>query len=173
MTLSDHLDMVGVTLKATWSQTKKANGDVLQKKVQNMVGPWKSGKVMAITQRGWSLNIYALSKVWFRTKCVDLRVCDIKKITSLCKSWLYQDMFAKPEEFILHRPHHYGGLGLHSVKYKVWQALSQHSSKLPQIHHSIRISFTISSIENMCYMRKSQRHPLPLPPTFLRNYSTL
>ena len=27
-------------------------------------------------------------------------------------------MFAKPEEMIIHRPHHYGGLGLHSVKYK-------------------------------------------------------
>ena len=73
---------------------------------------------MLVSQRGWSLNSYAQSKVWFRTKCVDLRVCDLKKITSACKSWLYQDMFAKPEEMILHRPHHYGGLGLHSVKYK-------------------------------------------------------
>ena len=27
MTLSDHLDMVGVTLMATWAKTKKANGD--------------------------------------------------------------------------------------------------------------------------------------------------
>ena len=118
MTLSDHLDMVGVTLMATWQQTRKINGDALQLKIKNTVGPWKAGKFMPITQRGWSLNSYALSKVWFRTKCVDLRVCDIKKITSTCKSWLYQDMFAKPEEMVIHRPHHYGGLGLHSVKYK-------------------------------------------------------
>jgi hypothetical protein len=27
-------------------------------------------------------------------------------------------MFAKPEEMVIHRPHDYGGLGLHSVKYK-------------------------------------------------------
>ena len=27
-------------------------------------------------------------------------------------------MFAKPEEMVLHRPYSYGGLGLHSVKYK-------------------------------------------------------
>ena len=27
-------------------------------------------------------------------------------------------MFPKPEEFIIHRPHHYTGLGLHSIKYK-------------------------------------------------------
>ena len=118
MTLSDHLDMVGVTLMATWQQTKKANGDALQQRVENTIRPWKAGKFMPITQRGWSLNSYVLSKVWFRTRCLDLRVCDIKKITSTCKSWLYQDMFAKPEEMVIHRPHDYGGLGLHSVKYK-------------------------------------------------------
>ena len=118
MTLSDHLDMVGVTLMASWSKTRKSNGDALQLRVENTIRPWKGGKFMPVTQRGWTINSYAQSKVWFRTRCVDLRVCDIKKITSSCKSWLYQDMFAKPEEMILHRPHHYGGLGMHSIKYK-------------------------------------------------------
>ena len=118
MTLSDHLDMVGVTLMASWTKTRKINGDALQKRLENTIKPWKTGKFMPITQRGWSLNSYALSKIWFRTKCVDLRVCDIKKMTSSVKSWLYQDMFAKPEEMVIHRPHHYGGLGLHSIKYK-------------------------------------------------------
>ena len=56
--------------------------------------------------------------LWFRARCVDLRICDTKSITSSCKSWLYQDMFAKPEEMLLHRPLHYGGLGLQSPKYK-------------------------------------------------------
>ena len=56
--------------------------------------------------------------MWFRTRCVDLRVCDLKKITSACKSWLYQDRFAKPEEHVLHRPHQYGRLVLHSVNCK-------------------------------------------------------
>ena len=106
MTLSDHLDMVGVTLMATWAKTRKVNGDALQLKIQNTIRPWKSGKFLPITQRGWSLNCFALSKVWFRARCVDLRVGDIKAITSSCKSWLFQDMFEKPAEY-------YGGLGLH------------------------------------------------------------
>ena len=72
MTLSDHLDMVGVTLMATWGKSRKANGDVLQQRIENTVRPWKSGKFMPVTQRGWSLNSYALYKVWFKTKCVDL-----------------------------------------------------------------------------------------------------
>ena len=118
MTLSDHLDMVGVTLMASWAKTRKANGDALQLKIKNTVNPWKAGKFLPLTQRAWSLNSYALSKVWFRSRCVDLRVCDLKSITSSCKSWLYKDMFAKPEEMVLHRPPNSGGLGLHSVKYK-------------------------------------------------------
>ena len=73
---------------------------------------------MPITQRGWSVDSFAFSKVWFRTRCIDLRVCDIKKINSACKSWLYQDTFAKPEESVLYRPHQHGGLGLHTVKFK-------------------------------------------------------
>ena len=32
MTLSDHLDMIGVTLMATWTKTRKVNGDALQTK---------------------------------------------------------------------------------------------------------------------------------------------
>ena len=118
MTLSDHLNMVGVTLKASWAKTRKANGDALQLKVKNTVNPWKALKFLPLIQRGWSLNSYALSKVWFRAKSVNLRVCDLKSITGSCKSWLYQDMLIKPEEMLLHRPPGYGGLGLHSVKQK-------------------------------------------------------
>ena len=118
MTISDHLDMVGVTLMASWRKTRKVNGDDLQLRIQNTIRPWKSGKFLPISQRGWSVNCYAYSKVWFRSKCIDLRICDTNSITSLCKSWIYQDLLVKPEEMILHRPHHHGGLGLHSVKYK-------------------------------------------------------
>ena len=118
MTLSDHLDMVGVTLMATWTKTRKENGDILQSKVRKTIMPWKSGKFLPLTQRSWSLNCYALSKVWFRSKCIDLRVTDLSSITSSCKSWLYQDLLIKPEEMVLHRPPEYGGLGLQSVKMK-------------------------------------------------------
>ena len=30
MTISDHLEMVGVELRATWMQTRKANGEAVQ-----------------------------------------------------------------------------------------------------------------------------------------------
>ena len=171
MTLSDHLDMVGVTLKATWSQTRKVNGDALQQRVENTVRPWKAGKFMPITQRGWSLNSFALSKVWFRTRCVDLRVCDLKKITSACKSWLYQDRFAKPEEHVLHRPHQYGGLGLHSVKYK---ALAGFITTFLQT--AANPKFQQNLLHSLLYMKyvlgeDVPQAPDPLPPTYLKNSS--
>ena len=113
MTLSDHLEMVGVELRATWTQTRKANGDAIQAKVSNTVKQWKTGKFMPLSMRSWSMNQYCYSKVLFRTHSIDLRVADITKITSLAKSWLYADMLLKPEEMIMVRPALSGGLGVH------------------------------------------------------------
>ena len=118
MTISDHLDMVGVELRATWSQTRRANGDIVQGRVSSTCRQWKSGKFMHLSMRSWSLNQYCLSKVWFRTHSVDLRVMDVTSITSSIKSWLYADQLLKPEERVLFRPPVHGGLGLHNVKWK-------------------------------------------------------
>ena len=111
LSLSDHLDMLGLELRSTWTQTRKCNGDALQSRVDNTIRMWKSGKFMNLTICNWSLNTYCLPKIWFRTHSVDLRVQDVTKITSRIKSWLYGDMLLKPEEMIMSRPVYYGGLG--------------------------------------------------------------
>ena len=123
MVLSDSLEMVGVELKATWAQTRKVNGDIIQTRVNTTVNAWKSGKFMNLTCRPWSLNTFALSKVWFKCHTVDLRVSDITCISSKIKSWLFQDQLEKPEEMVLHRPIQMGGLGLHNVKMKALASL--------------------------------------------------
>ena len=123
MTISDHLEMVGVELRATWAQTRKANGDIVQQRVSDTVKRWKTGKFMQLSLRSRSMNIYCFSKVWFRTHSVDLRESDISKITSSAKSWLYADMLLKPEEIVLHRPVQSGGLSLHHVKFKALAGL--------------------------------------------------
>ena len=96
LVLSDHLDMVGVELRATWTQTRKVNGDIVQERVAKTINPWRSGKFMPLTMRPWSVNSFVLSKVWFRCSSVDLRVADITAILSSVRSWLYADMFEKP-----------------------------------------------------------------------------
>ena len=88
MTISDHLEMVGVELRATWSQTRKANGDIVQQRLADTVNLWKTGKFMHSSLRSWSLNIYCFSKIFFRTHSVDLRELDNSKITNTAKSWL-------------------------------------------------------------------------------------
>ena len=104
MTISDHLDMVGVELRATWSKTRKANRDFMKNRVSSTCKQWKTGKFIHLSMRSWSLNQYCLSKVWFRTHSVDLRVMDINSITSSIKSWPYADQLIKPEVRILFRP---------------------------------------------------------------------
>ena len=123
MTISDHLEMVGVELRATLNQTRKANGDIVQQRVADTVKLWKTGKFMHLSLRAWSLNIYCFSKIWFRSHSVDLREADFNKITSSAKSWLYADMLLKPEESVLHRPVSCGGLALLHVKMKALAGL--------------------------------------------------
>ena len=110
--LSEHLDMVGVKLKASFIQTRKTNCDDIQERVNNVIRPWKGGKFMPLSQRSHSINTYCLSKVWFKCSSVNLRVCDFTKISSSIKSWLFQDQLEKPEDFVLYRPRNLGGLGL-------------------------------------------------------------
>ena len=114
--LSDHLDMVGVQLKATHTQTRKSNGDLLQERVTSTINPWRGGKFMEITQRGHSVNNYCLSKIWFKAAYIDLRVLDVSKITSSIKSWIYADQLEKPQELVLYRSRKEGGLNVNNVK---------------------------------------------------------
>ena len=78
---------------------------------------------MPLSQRGWSLNVYCFSKIWFRSHSVDLRELDVSKITSIAKSWMYGDMLLKPEEIVLYRPVQSGGLGLINIKAKALAGL--------------------------------------------------
>ena len=154
-----------VTLMASWVKTRKANGDALQLKIKNTVNPWKAGKFLPVTQRGWSLNCYALSKVWFKAKSVDFRVCDIKSITSSCKSWLYQDMLTKPEEMLLHRPPSYGGLGLQHVKYK---SLAGFISTFLQT--AANPAFQSNLLHNLLFRKHVLEEDVPGAPTQLPPY---
>ena len=78
---------------------------------------------MPVVCRPFSVNAYALSKVWFRTHSVDLRMGDIRTIKSQCKSYVYQDMLEKPSELVLYRKVEDGGLGLHHCRCKALASL--------------------------------------------------
>ena len=150
MTISDHLDMLGVELRSTWLQTRKANGDISQTRVENTIRQWKAGKFMMLSMRSWSLNQYCLSKIWFRTHSVDLRVLDCNRITSQIKSWLYADLLLKPEEQIMWRPPASGGLGVLNVKLKAQACLIKSfletvdgTEYIPSLYHSMLFRYHV------------------------------
>ena len=70
--LSDSLDFIGVVLKSTFTQTRKVNCEIVEKRVSDTVGPWKGGNFMDIVMRGHSANCYALSKVSFKSCSIHL-----------------------------------------------------------------------------------------------------
>ena len=110
--MSEHLDMIGVKLLSTFQKTRKVNGDDLQSRVKNVVGPWRGGKFMPLNNRPHSINNYCFSKVWFKCSTLNIRLCDKSKILSNVKQWLFADQLEKPKECVLYRPRNMGGLGL-------------------------------------------------------------
>ena len=110
-------------IKATFSQNRKANGAMLKTRIRNKIGPWKSGKFIAITNCPHSLNYYALSKIWFICNSINLRGEDIKFINSQAKQWLYKDLLESPSELVLYRQIGDGSLGLINVKYRAMALL--------------------------------------------------
>ena len=121
--LSDHLDMIGVDLRATPTQTRKANGDILVDRIKKVIGSWKGGKFLPLSLRCLSVNTYCLSKLWFRCGSIDLRQGDFTNITSSIKSWVYADQLIKPEELVLYKTRKGGGLSLIHVKFRAMAEL--------------------------------------------------
>ena len=68
--LTDHLDYLGCKLYANYTTTRKANGEVLKKKIQDQMESWKSGKFLPLT-----------SKLWYKTGSLDLRIMNTDRIT--------------------------------------------------------------------------------------------
>ena len=118
MKLTKSLAMVGVELTACWMRTRQVNCSELRIRIQNTVNAWRSGKFNPLVSRSYSLNSYCLSKIWFRTSSVDLRVSDVIFIHTKCRSYICQDLLQKPSEIVLFRAAEQGGLGLHHVQSK-------------------------------------------------------
>ena len=110
--------MIGVKLAANFQKTRQINCDELLLKVKSIIGAWKGGKFMPITERSYAVNTYCLSKVWFKCSSLPLRLGDLSSITATVKSWIYADQLEKPLEIVLFRPRISGGLGLVNVKFK-------------------------------------------------------
>ena len=151
--LCDTLSFVGVELTASWQATRKINNDELVTKVQNYIQSWKSGECMPLVSRPFSINTYCLSKVCFRTGSIDLRVGDIKAITSKVKSYIHQDMYQKPSEVLIFRYVEQGGLGLRHLESKALAHLIPASSKQLQVPSSRHLSSTHCSIVIMWKVR--------------------
>ena len=113
--LSDQLDFIGVTLTATFMQTRRLNCEVIEKRVCDTVNAWRGGKFMSIVERGHSVNTYAFSKAVFRCSSVPLRLETEDRVHSAARVWMMQDCYEKPAATVLHRAPDDGGLGLYSI----------------------------------------------------------
>nr|MCS5593020.1 reverse transcriptase domain-containing protein [Porticoccaceae bacterium] len=113
LSVTSHLSYLGVKLFATSTETRKANGVDLIEQVRTKINSFKSGRFSPFITRAWSLNSYVGSKLIYRTSIIDLNKSDLAKISTLMKSWLYQDCLLKPSDLLNWRHVENGGLGVH------------------------------------------------------------
>ena len=74
---------------------------------------------MPLTDRAFSVNTYILSKTWFKSATINIKLGDIEVMESKIKSWIYQDLFEKPQSEVLYHKTTQGGLGLADMKQKM------------------------------------------------------
>ena len=127
---------------------------------------------MPLCLRPHSINSYALSKVWFKANCIDLRLTDIKAIKAIntkVKTWLYTDQFEKPEELVLHRPVSHGGLNMHHVKNKAQATLIRAFMETASNPSFIRSPYHQALFEH--YVIGESAMPVPrLPPYYNKDF---
>ena len=163
-TISDHLDFLGVTLMATYTSSRKSNGEILQEKVRKTIGAWKAGRFMPLNLRSHSVNCFAYSKLYYRCNVIGLRVDDVKFFASQAKSFIYADMLEKPQVEALYRAVGEGGLGLYSIRERALAALMftfLQTAASPQFrrnhyHHHLYL----------CYVLEKSESALTIPPYF-------
>ena len=167
LTVSDHLDILGVKLFGNFIETRAKNGEILIKKINDLINVWKSGKFMPLLDRPTSINTYALSKIWYRAASINFKVGDIDNMQSKIKSWLNQDTFEKPQEEILYRKKEDGGLNLTNIKFKMKAYLITNflqtacNDEFKQnLYHNSLYEYYINGI--------GLKAP-PIPPTSLKN----
>jgi hypothetical protein len=139
--------------------TRKANGDTLQERVRNTIGPWKAGRFMPLNFRAHSINCFAYSKLLYRCNVIDIRKADIKYFVSQSKSFMYADLLEKPEERILYRSTEDGGLGLHNIQCRAQAALMSTFLQM-----AANTTFLPNHYHNTLYRHYVLGESLPAPP---------
>jgi hypothetical protein len=138
--LTDQLDFCGVSFLHTFAKTRQVNCDMVEKRVQDTVNPWRGGKFLPIVERGHSVNVYGYSKAFFRCHSIPLRRGSEARLLTMARSWMLQDTFPTPSRLVLHRTAEAGGLGLQAVGCRALACLARTFLELavnPQFLHSI------------------------------------
>ena len=144
----------------------------MKKRIQDQLGSWKAGKFLPLTSRPWSLNSYCLSKLWYRTSCLDLRAGDCDAITSYFKGWLYQDMLLKPQESMLYRQVDLGGLGVHNVKIRA-KSMLIHTFIAQAICPKFPTNYYLNSLYRWHVLEHRDLHDPGRPPYFSTEFFSI
>ena len=116
---------------------------------------------MTLINRLTSINVFALSKIWYRAASINFKIGDMEKYQSNIKSWFNQDIFEKLQEEVLYRKKEDGGLNLTNVRQKV-QAYLLTNFLQTSINNEFLQNLYHKSLYNYYVHNIGLKPPLPL-----------
>ena len=165
---SEHLDMLGVPLYASFRKTKQNSGEDLKEKLRKKTGPWLS-KNMPLIQRAFSVNCYLLPKVWFRCHIVPLRKGDSDNFKKVVNRFVFADQLEKPKDLIKYRSRCNGGLQLHNIDCKALAVLIKIFLEM-SISSKFRTSIYFSALYEFYVLDNTSISPPRRPPFYSQHF---
>ena len=116
--VTDHLDILGVSIYENWRKTQKENGSKIVNKVNRVADKWKGGRFYDYLLRPHIVNTYLYSNVWYAASVVDFQLGHLDEIQKKGNHYVHADCFLKPQNVANYLPRNQMGLGIVHIRTK-------------------------------------------------------
>ena len=114
--VSDHIEILGVKIFESWSNTRRSAGDDLKRRIKNIRDTWRRGRFYDLLLRPHVVNTYLFSNIWHKASSINLLCADMDKIQSEGNDYVFADCYLRPEKPVNYIKTQAGGLEINHVR---------------------------------------------------------
>ena len=158
--VTDHIDVLGISLYQSWTSTRTKTGEKLLKKISTITGKWNRGRFYDLLLRPHIVNTYLFSNIWYCASVIDLKVTDVNSIQSMSNKYIHSNSALRPEAISNYANKRTGGLGTIHVKSKATAIL------IKNVLNDAKVNLYMNAVVRK-YCDEEDLLPIPSRPPFL------
>ena len=158
--VTDRIEVLGISLYQTWTNTKSKTGEKLINKISNITRKWNGGRFYDLLLRPHIVNTYLLSNIWYYASVIDLKVSDTTSVQSMSNKYVHSNSSLRPETIANYADKKSGGLGVVYVKSKATALF------IKNLLDDAKTNLYISAVMRK-YCENEEISPIPFRPPFL------